>query len=254
MAPLLEDINDKDSLKFDDTAKANILQTQFSSIFTNEPDGEIPEMLPKSKASIHNLVVTEEMVLSKLKEINTNKSCGPDSMHPRILKELSNYIAKPIAAIFNASLQQGTLPHDWKLANISPIYKKGSRNIAENYRPISLTSILCKIMESCIRDEILLHLQVNNLLSTRQYGFLHGRSTVTQLLNYLDKCANVIADGGVVDSIYLDFAKAFDTVPHRRLINKLKAYGISGQILNWITEYLHQREQVVMVNGPIRLQ
>ena len=107
VAPLLEDINDKDSLKFDDTAKANILQTQFSSIFTNEPDGEIPEMLPKSKASIHNLVVTEEMVLSKLKEINTNKSCGPDSMHPRILKELSNYIAKPIAAIFNASLQQG---------------------------------------------------------------------------------------------------------------------------------------------------
>ena len=109
-------------------------------------------------------------------------------------------------------------------------------------------------MESCIRDEILLHLQVNNLLSTRQYGFLHGRSTVTQLLNYLDKCANVIAYGGVVDSIYLDFAKAFHTVPHRRLINKLKAYGISGQILNWITEYLHQREQVVMVNGPIRLQ
>ena len=116
------------------------------------------------------------------------------------------------------------MPMDWKKANVSPIYKKGARNKAENYRPISLTSIICKLMESFIKDEIMSHIKANNLLSHKQYGFLSGRSTTTQLLHYLDKCVDTIVTG-VVDTIYFDFAKAFDTVPHRRLLGKLAAYG-----------------------------
>ena len=114
---------------------------------------------------------------------------------------------------------------------MSPIFKKGSRNLAENYRPISLTSIVCKMMETLIRDRLLEHLQKEKLLSPKQHGFISGRSTVTQLLNYLDRCIQNTIDGHVVDAIYLDFAKAFDTVPHRRLLGKMEAYGISGTVL-----------------------
>ena len=119
-------------------------------------------------------------------------------------------------------LDSDTMPKDWKLAFVTPIYNKGSKNVAENYRPISLTSVLCKIM-------VLLK---NRLLSNKQYGFINRRSTTTQLLYYLDQCVSTIAEGGVIDTIYLDFAKAFDTVPHHRLLGKLQAYGMQGKLFH----------------------
>ena len=163
--------------------------------------------------------------------------------------ELTDDIAGPIALLFNLTIKYGIVPKDWKWAYVSPIYKKGPRTNAENYQPISLTSILCKIMECFVRERVMKHLLEKKLLSTKQYGFISGRSTIVHLLSYLDKCVKTIVDGGVVDTIYLDFAKAFDTVPHRRLIGKLNAYGIKGNILNWIGELLRDRTQVVKVNG-----
>ena len=195
------------------------------------------------------MVITEDMVQKELRNLNPNKTCGPDDIHSRMLIELADLLAGPITLLFNQSFENSTLPREWKQAFISPIFKKGSKSNAENYRPISLTSILCKIMESFIRERVLMHLRDQNLLSDKQYGFISGRSTTTQLLNYLDKCISTIVDGGVVDSIYLDFAKAFDSVPHRRLIEKLRAYGIQGKILDWINEFLCGRSQVVKVNG-----
>ena len=104
-------------------------------------------------------------------------------------------------------------------------------------------------METFVKCELMTHLINENLLSTKQHGFISGRSTTTQLLNYLDKCVETIVDGGVVDSIYMDFAKAFDSVPHRRLIAKLQSYGIEGKVLNFISAFLSKRTQVVKVNG-----
>ena len=127
--------------------------------------------------------------------------------------------------------------------------KEKPRNRAENYRPVSLTSIICKLMEYFVKEAVMNHIIEEKLLSSKQYGFISGRSTTTQLLRYLDKCIETIVDGGVVDAIYLDFAKAFDTVPHRRLIVKLESYGINGNILNWIKAFLSGRSQVVKVNG-----
>ena len=111
------------------------------------------------------------------------------------------------------------------------IFKKGSKKFAENYRPVSLTSVACKILESLVREKLVSFLKENNLLSSKQFGFLGRRSTILQLINYLDYCAEAMGRGLSVDSIYLDFQKAFDTVPHKRLIEKLKAYGISGSLL-----------------------
>lgn len=155
------------------------------------------------------------MLRSEILSLNVNKSCGPDEVHPLLLIELVDSISKPITLLMNKTLQYGHLPQDWKWAFVSPIYKKGARNRAENYWPISLTSVVCKLMETFVKDVVLNHLLINNLLSSKQYGFISGRSTVTQLLIYLDKCIETIVSGGIVDSIYFDFAEAFDTVPYK---------------------------------------
>jgi len=119
-------------------------------------------------------------------------------------------------------LASGVLPLDWRTANITPIFKKGSRTKAENYRPISLTSIVCKILESIIRDNIVDHIKNNNLLNDRQYGFIKGRSTVSQLLIVLDKWTASLENGGQIDVIYTDLEKAFDKVSHKYLLKKIK--------------------------------
>ena len=249
VAPLLENEEDKNSLKFDDETKANILQNHFSKVYTRETQGIVPAIAARSRSFIFNIDITESMVRKKLKELNTHKSCGPDDIHARLLSELAEYFLAPITELFRKSIEQGRIPKEWKLANIAPIFKKGSKHLAENYRPISLTCVLCRIMESFLRDIIMDHLRGNNLLSPKQHGFICGRSTVTQLLCYLDKCVKAIVEGNVVDTVYLDFMKAFDTVPHMRLVGKLKAYGIEGNIAKWITEYLNNMSQVVVVNG-----
>ena len=249
VGPLLEKDTDKDSLRYDDKSKADILQRQFLSVFTKESADNVPELSSRTLFSISNLIITRTMVKEKLESLNPYKSCGPDNLHARLLKELASHIAGPISALFNLTTKSGEIPKDWKKAIISPIFKKGSRRLASNYRPISLTAVLCKVMESFVRDVIMKHLLDNNLLTRKQHGFISGRSTVTQLLSYLDKCAHSIANGKVVDAIYLDFEKAFDTVPHRRLLEKLEAYGIKEDILRWVKEYLHERTQIVSVNG-----
>ncbi len=249
VAPLLSNPKDKESMKFKDEEKANILLKQFSSVFTKEEQGEIPRINSRTNRKVSNLLISDKMVKDALTKININKSCRPNMLHPRLLKELADLISGPIATLFRSTLKHGILPKDWKHATITPIFKKGSLHLAENYRPISLTSILCKIMEKFIRDHIVTHLLENNLLSKKQFGFITGRSTCLQLLHYLDECLSTTAKGGVVDAIYLDFAKAFDTVPHRRLLGKLEAYGIEGDTLKWIKEFLYDRTQQVSVNG-----
>ena len=249
VAPLLAIIDDKNSLVFDDKEKANLLQKQFSSVFTKEPLHNIPSVRTRSQIKITTADITVESVELKLKSLNTNKSFGPDEIHPKLIFELAEILSEPLTLLLSSSLRSGKIPSEWKLAIITAVFKKGSRSIPGNYRPISLTCVLCRVMESFLKDAIMIHLLENNLLSPRQHGFISGRSTVTQLLVYLDFCAKKIANGEVVDVVYLDFQKAFDTVPHARLIKKLESYSIGGQLLAWITEYLKDRTQVVTVNG-----
>lgn len=246
--PLLANVLDKDSLRYEDKEKAEILQKQFLSVFS-PVDTNTPTLPPRVTVDIENLTIPEEAVRDKLKNINVNKSLGPDDIHPRILHELVDILSSPITVIFNRSIQGEELPDDWKLQYVSPIYKKGQRSRAENYRPISLTCIICKILESLVRSELLAHLQTNKVLSKRQYGFINGRSTTLQLLHFLDTCMHSIVQGNVVDTIYFDFKKAFDMVPHKRLIAKLESYGIKGKLLKWIEEFLTGRQQYVVVNG-----
>ena len=137
----------------------------------------------------------------------------------------------------------------WKTAEVVPIFKKGKKSDPNNYRPVSLTSSVCKLVETVIRDAIFKHLESNELLTDAQYGFRKGRSCCTQLLDSMKDWANAIDEGYSMDIIYLDYRKAFDSVPHERLLNKLEAYGIKGEIHRWIRNFLIGRTQRVIVNG-----
>ena len=142
-------------------------------------------------------------------------------MLTKLLKELAVFISAPLVQIFNMTMEDNVLPAEWKKAFVSPIFKKGARNLAVNYRPISLTCIICKVMESLIRKSVMYHLVNGKLLSKKQHGFINGRSTVTQLLSFLDECVKSIVEGKVIDVVYLDFWKAFNSVQHHRLLTKL---------------------------------
>ena len=181
--------------------------------------------------------------------MNTNKSPGPDNLYPKILKNIKEQIAKPLTDILDMSLQQGSMLQDWKKANVTPIYKKGGRGQPGNYRPISLTSVICKILESIIKDGIVQFLEENKLIRDTQHGFTKNKSCLTNLLEFYHKLFHQHDSTKALDIVYLDFQKAFDKVPHDKLMHKVKALGIRNSIGNWIENWLRNREQRVVING-----
>ena len=151
--------------------------------------------------------------------------------------------------MFQLSINKGRLPRDWKDGNITPIFKKGSRTKPANYRPISLTSVVCKMLEGLLRDHLMVHLSNHLLLSDHQHGFRKGRSCALQLIDVIDNWTKALDGGDRIDVAYFDFAKAFDIVPTKGLLAKIQSYGIHGNILKWLTSFLTQRRQRVLVNG-----
>ena len=141
------------------------------------------------------------------------------------------------------------MPEDWRKANVAPIFKKGECYKAENYRPTSLTCIASKIMEHIVTKHIMKHLECNNILYKLQHGFRAKRSTQTQLLTFVQDLYKNLRDKKQTDVIVMDFAKAFDKVPHKKLIRKLREYGINSSINQWIESFLHQRQQRVVCDG-----
>ena len=155
----------------------------------------------------------------------------------------------PLAHLFRLTLDTGELPSEWKMAYVSPISKKGSRMSLNNYRPVSLTCAVCKVMEKLVRKALMDHLEENDIVTREQHGFVSGRSCITQLLEVMDSWTEVVDEGGSVNVIYTDFQKAFDSVPHRRLMIKVSACGIRGKLLRWIDDFLANRTQRVVING-----
>ena len=230
---------------------AEELNMHFSSVFTREDTSSLPVPETKFKGSegerLGQLVVTPEVVASKINNMKDNKSPGVDGISPKILKETAEQISTPLAHVFNMSLQEGIVPLEWKEANIVPLFKKGSRNKSVNYRPVSLTSVICKLLETIIRDHMMDFLVKHKLINPSQHGFLKARSCLTNLLCFFEEITKWVDEGSPVDVIYLDFQKAFDKVPHQRLILKLKSHGI----INWIEQWLTDRRQRVVVDGEV---
>ena len=238
------------SLAYSSEEKANVLNDFFSSVFTIEDKTNIPN-IPRQKnvQPITTIKIKESEVRKRLEKLNPNKATGPDGIPPRILKELANEIAEPLTIIMNKSMLEGKIPLIWKKANVVPIFKKGKKNIPGNYRPVSLTCVLCKVMEAIVREQIVEHLKKNNLISGAQHGFVGGRSCATNLTKAMEDWTDALENDEATDIIYLDFAKAFDTVPHERMLHKLNSLGIQGQALDWIRSFLSERTQKVVVDG-----
>ena len=234
---------------------AEELNMHFSSVFTREDTSSLPVPETKFEGSegerLGQLVVTPEVVANKINNMKENKSPGVDGIAPKILKETVEQICTPLAHVFNMSLQEGIVPLEWKEANIIPLFKKGSRNKSVNYRPVRLTSVICKVLETIIRDHMMDFLIKHKLINPSQHGFLKARSCLTNLLCFFEEITKWVDEGSPVDVIYLDFQKAFDKVPHQRLILKLKSHGMGNSIINWIEQWLKDRRQRVVVDGEV---
>jgi hypothetical protein len=198
-----------------------------------------------------NLEFSEADVRELLIKTNPFSALGPDDVHPRILKEAATILASHLHKLFRRSLDEGAVPSLWKEAIVTPVFKSGDRLSPASYRPISLTSIPCKVMERILKRAIMDHLVRNDLISSAQHGFLPNRSCVTNMLVFMDSLTQAKDDGLITDAVFFDFAKAFDRVPHIPLLHKLEAYGIQGIILRWITSFLSNRTFRVKIGSTL---
>ncbi|MCG8430647.1 MAG: hypothetical protein MJA29_05710 [Candidatus Omnitrophica bacterium] len=242
MPPLFKDgityINSSD--------KANLLQEQFCLNFTDD-NNILPLFLYRTDNILEDILINEEIVLNSLKKLPKN-SAGPDGI-PSLLKKLAQVVAKTLTIIFKYSFENSVIPSQWLEAKIIPIFKKGENANPSNYRPISLTVVASKVMERIIKDNMIKFLNENNLLNENQHGFLSNKSTLTNVLSTINKWIKWVNDRKVVHAAYIDFAKAFDSVSHRKLAYKLSKYGINGNLLSWIKTFLNNRQQYVLVDN-----
>ena len=188
-------------------------------------------------------------IINLLKNLTPHKAAGPDSIRPKVLKELAPSIAPILQIIFAKSLKNHQVPEDWKQPLISPIYKKGDRDCPSNYRSISLKCICSKLMEHIVTSSMITHLERHNILYHLQHGFRHGRSCETQILELTTTLQANLNDRSQTDLIIMDFSKAFDKVSHPKLLAKLDHYGIRNDALKWISCFLNNRQQSVVVDG-----
>ena len=234
----------------DDSAKASLFNQHFVSVFTKEDLSSLPEVPPFcSGFTLDQFSVTPSEVFAEFSALNTCKACGPDGICPRLLKEGAEYLAAPLAALFNKSLAEGVLPQDWISANITPVFKKGNKHLVSNYHPISLTCILVKVLERMIFNKLYPLLESHKVLNDALFGFRPKRSTTSVLLSAVHDWAFNLNERLSTHCVFLDFAKAFDSMPHNCLLLKLKAYGICGALLQWFHSFLTKRRQRVVING-----
>ena len=248
--------------------QANLLNSQFHSVFsirsplnlaklchskllngTASLISLLPESITCKYPSMPDIDISTAGVAKLLSNLNVSKAAGPDSVRPIVLKELSQVITPVITIIFQTSLDSGTVPSDWKKAQVCPLFKKGDKTDPANYRPISLTCILCKTMEHIIASNLCKHLNLNNILYDLQHGFREKRSCETQLIQLVEDLARNLTSGKQSDLILLDFSKAFDKVNHLKLLYKLQVHGVQGKTLGWIESFLIGRTQCVVLDG-----
>ena len=254
------------STQSSNAGKAAVLNQQFCSVFSkptplslkHQCSRTVRHMLqedqtPPETRSPHPTMPTINIsvggVTKLLTKLKPNKAAGPDQQKPRVLKEISEAVAPILTIIFQRSLDTGKLPHDWKEANVVPIYKKGPKYKPANYRPVSLTCICSKIMEHIIVTNMITFLEDQDILYDKQHGFRTKRSCETQLIEFMHELHNNMQKGTQVDAVVMDFSKAFDKVAHNRLSYKLDYYGVRGQTLEWINDFLRNRSQRVLVGG-----
>ena len=248
IGPLLDADN---KLQQDPKKMADLLQNQYASVFSDpqSPHKKFPNIHISHKEILDDISFTPEDIKKAISEIGTYSASGENDIPAIVLKNCKDELSYPIWKIWRESLDTGIIAPELKNQLITPVHKKSSKAIPSNYRPISLTSHLIKIFERVLRIKIVAYLEKFKILVQNQHGFRIGRSCFTQLLKHVDNILLNFLKGNDTDAIYLDYAKAFDKVDHSLLIEKLHSYGIRGKLLTWLTTYLSNRVQTVVING-----
>ncbi|GAB0181980.1 mitochondrial enolase superfamily member 1 [Grus japonensis] len=234
-----------------DGEKAEVFNAFFASVFNSQtscPQGiQPPELEDRDGEQNKPPMVQEEAVNDLLCHLDTHKSMGLDGTHMKVLMDLVEKLAKPLSIIYQQSWLTGEVPDDWRFASVMPIYKKGRKEDPGNNRPVSLSSVLGKVMEQFILSA--LNRQDNQGIKPSQHGFMKGRSCLTNLISFYDQVTRLVDERKAVDVIYLDFSKAFDTVSHSILLEKLGAHGLDRCTLCWVKNWVDGQAQRVVVNG-----
>ena len=236
----------------DPKEKANLLNQTFSEVFLNEESQ--PLLPPVVNANSH--VLSDEYpsilnadILQAILQLKSSVSQTPDLIPSLFFKKTSIQLLKPLSIIFNFSISSGQVPTLWKRATVIPIYKKGKINNPSNYRPISLTSVACRILEKVLHKKMMTHLLKNHIISDAQHGFIYGKLTQNQQLQFIDRLTSMYDKKAQVDIVYLDFSKAFDKVSHAKLLHVLHHYKFHNLLISWIANYLTERIQTTFVDS-----
>ena len=243
--------NDQGQIITDNLEQAQMLNEYYASVFEQELPLANQQLtpVPTDRPNLDRVFVSHSMVKDELLQLKRYCAPGPDGVASVVLIEAAHELSQPLAYIFKKTLQSSMVPEDWKRANVTPVHKSGSLKSVSNYRPISLTSIVSKVLEKIIKNAINTFLLENDLLNSTQHGFMPKKSCLTNLLHCMEEVTSILDEGDCVDILYLDFAKAFDKVQHQRLIQKMEAKGIGGAVLGWIKAWLSGRSQRVVLNG-----
>ena len=248
VGPLLNNAN---QYVADSKEMADLLQDQYQSVF-NTPREEMCEaetLFPDGQIGLTDIHFDNRDIADAIDQMSNTSAAGPDGFSAMFLKQCKDAVATPLYMLWRSCLDQDITPEILKRSYVVPIHKGGSRGDPANYRPVSLTSHLIKIFEKVMRKHVVTFMEEHELFNGTQHGFRAGRSCLSQLLAHFDKILSLLEEGKNVDTIYLDFSKAFDKVDHRILMKMLNSIGIHGKIGRWIYSFLTGRDQTVIVNG-----
>lgn len=224
---------------------ANLLNHYFQSVFRTCMHEAVN--LEELDTPIHKINIVTEGIINLIKKLQYGKAPGPDGITKSQLTPDVNTTADILASIFQYSVDIGSLPSQWKLANIAPIFKSGDKSLPSNYRPVSLTSIPCKILEHIVLHEM--NEVLDSILVYNQHGFRKGLSCATQLVTTIHAIAKSVDSRQCIQTALLDFSKAFDKVSHNQLLGKLSQNNIPPNIVKWIASFLSDRAQRVLLDG-----
>ena len=238
-----------------DAEKADVLNEYFCSVCTQD-DGQKPSFDSKTAegdAGIATISFDEIKLIAATRRIKTKlpTSSGPDGYPVILLKKTIGALSQPLSQMFGSFMSVGRMPSSWKEANVTPLYKKGPSSDPANYRPVSQTSVFCKLMEQVIVADVTSYMKEKGLINKHQHGFLNGRSTTTNLLESLSDWTVSIDNKITQTVIYVDFTRAFDTVSHPKLLTKLESYGVNGDLLSFIGDFLTDRTQRTRVGNNL---